>query len=67
LKGASSHEVNEQLGLCGKVLQWQAGYGIVSFGAGDLEWVKEYICNQREHHAHGRISDRLERITQLES
>ena len=67
LKGASSHEVNEQLGLRGKLLQWQAGYGVVSFGTGDLDWVKEYIRNQREHHAHGRIHDRLERVTQLES
>ena len=38
LKGASSHEVNEQLGLHGKKLQWQAGYGVVSFGTCDLEW-----------------------------
>jgi putative transposase len=67
LKGASSHEVNQQLGLRGQVLQWQAGYGVVSFGTGDLDWVKKYIANQREHHAHGRIFSRLERITQLES
>src|SRR5262245_20843868 len=38
LKGASSHEVNRQLGN-DRVLQWQAGYGVVSFGAKDLEWV----------------------------
>ena len=43
LKGASSHEVNEQLRLDGTKLQWQVGYGVVSFGMGDLEWVKEYI------------------------
>jgi putative transposase len=67
LKGASSHEVNKQLGLCGQALQWQTGYGVVSFGTGDLDWVKEYVRNQREHHAQGRIYDRLERITQLES
>jgi putative transposase len=30
LKGASSHEVNQKLGQ--KVLEWQAGYGVVSFG-----------------------------------
>ena len=66
VKGASSHEVNEQFGQRDKVLQWQAGYGVVSFGTGDLNWVKEYIHNQREHHAHGRIYDRLERITQSE-
>jgi len=54
LKGASSFEM-------GKDLQWQAGYGIVSFGTKDLEWVVRYIHNQREHHAKGTTHDRLER------
>ncbi len=67
LKGSSSHEVNKQLGLRNKTLQWQTGYGVVSFGMGDLEWVKAYVRNQREHHARGRIHDRLERITEIES
>lgn len=67
LKGASSHEVNKQLGLRGQVLQWQAGYGVVSFGTGDLDWVKKYVGGQREHHAQGQTQDRLERITQLEA
>ncbi len=64
LKGASSHEVNEEVGLRQKTLQWQTGYGVVSFGTGDLDWVKAYIRNQREHHATGKAIDRLERITQ---
>jgi putative transposase len=64
LKGASSHEVNQQFGLHGKKLEWQAGYGVLSFGTGDLEWVKEYIQNQKDHHANGRVFDRLERITE---
>ncbi len=64
-RAQSSHDVNEQLGLRGKVLEWQAGYGVVSFGTGDLDWVKEYIRNQREHHAQGKVYDRLERITEL--
>ncbi len=34
LKGASSHEVNQRLGR--KALEWQAGYGVVSFGTKDL-------------------------------
>ena len=54
-------------GVRGQVLQWQTGYGAVSFGTGDLDWVKEYVRNQREHHAQGRIHDRLERIVQFES
>jgi putative transposase len=67
LKGASSHDVNRQLGLHGKKLEWQTGYGVVSFGTGDLQWVKEYIQKQKEHHASGRVFDRLERITERDA
>ena len=58
LKGASSFEM-------GKGLQWQAGYGIVSFGTKDLKWVVDYVRDQREHHSRGTIFDRLERIERL--
>jgi putative transposase len=63
LKGSSSHEANHQFPRRGKVLEWQEGYGVVSFGSKDLKWVMEYIRNQREHHARGKIFDRLERMT----
>jgi putative transposase len=66
LKGATSHEVNQLLGSRGKVLQWQTGYGVVSFGTKDLPWIKGYIRDQREHHARGNVFDRLERITATE-
>lgn len=66
LKGASSHDVNQQFGRARKALQWQEGYGVVSFGTKDLEWVKAYVRNQREHHARGTAYDRLERITSEE-
>src|SRR5258708_4092268 len=48
LKGASSHDANKQFGR--KVLEWQTGSGVVSFGTKDLEWVKAYVRNQRERH-----------------
>jgi putative transposase len=66
LKGSSAHNVNQQLGKGRKLLQWQTGYGIVSFGTKDLEWVVDYIRNQREHHAKGTVHKRLERITHEE-
>jgi len=66
LKGSSSHAVNQQLGRHRKLLHWQAGYGVVSFGTGDLDWVKAYILNQRQHHDVGMIQDRLERIPAYE-
>jgi putative transposase len=62
LKGSSSHEVNQKIGERWKVLEWQAGYGVVSFGTKDLEWVKDYVRNQKEHHAQGKVYHRLERI-----
>jgi putative transposase len=65
LKGSSSHEANQKLGR--KVLEWQAGYGVVSFGSRDLKWVKEYIRNQRDRHARANVEDRLERITDYEA
>jgi putative transposase len=67
LKGASSHEVNQKLGHGRKLLQWQAGYGVVSFGTRDLEWVKAYVRNQKEHHARGTTQERLERVAPVEA
>jgi putative transposase len=65
LKGGSSHDVNQKLGH--KVLEWQAGYGVVSFGTRDLAWVKAYVANQRERHGTGKTVDRLERINPAEA
>jgi REP element-mobilizing transposase RayT len=42
LKGSSSHYVNHEL-VNRKLLDWQVGYGVVSFGTKDLERVINYI------------------------
>jgi len=60
LKGASSHHVNEKFGR--GTLQWQAGYGVISFGKNNLDFVTEYIEHQKEHHAANKIHERLEII-----
>lgn len=59
LKGASSYHINQTANH--KLLQWQRGYGIVSFGTKDLKWVINYILNQREHHKKGTTYERLEK------
>ena len=61
LKGSSSHYINHEVQP--KTLQWQRGYGILSFGTKDLKWVVEYVKNQKEHHKRGSVHERLERIT----
>ena len=67
LKGGSSHDVNQAAGRNAKVLEWQNGYGVVSFGSRDMPWVVEYVRNQREHHACGTVHERLERVAQEEA
>jgi REP element-mobilizing transposase RayT len=61
LKGYSSHEFNKREGT--KRLEWQRGFGVVSFGQRNLGWVQSYIARQKEHHAAGKLEDRLERIS----
>jgi len=61
MKGASAHFINHEI-VNRKLLEWQSGYGVVSFGRKDMLWVLDYIRKQREHHATGRVHDRLERI-----
>ncbi len=65
LKGASAHYINHE--ICNrKVLAWQTGYGVVSFGTKDLPWVVAYIRNHESHHSAGTAQNRLERIARLE-
>jgi len=66
LKGASSHYVNHKLANR-KLLDWQTGYGVVSCGTKDLEWVINYIRNQKEHHKKRTTVGRLERVAYEES
>ncbi|MBX7171121.1 MAG: IS200/IS605 family transposase [Pyrinomonadaceae bacterium] len=61
LKGASSHFINKEIANR-KHLEWQNGYGIVSFGTKDLKWVVHYVENQKKHHKENKTFIRLEKI-----
>lgn len=54
LKGASSYHMNQSSNH--KLLQWQRGYGIVSFGTKDLKWVVNYVLNQKKHHKKAQLT-----------
>jgi REP element-mobilizing transposase RayT len=58
LKGASAFELNQR--ERSKRLEWQRGYGVVSFGKRQLPWVLDYIVKQKEHHGRGTAKRRLE-------
>ena len=66
IKGASAHYINRRVANR-KVLEWQTGYGVVSFGTRDLAWVVDYVRTQKEHHACGTAHERLERAEQAGS
>jgi putative transposase len=48
MKGASSYFLNHNLG---KNFYWQEGYGALSVSKSALEIVREYVQNQKIHHA----------------
>lgn len=62
LKGGSSFYINHEI-VNRKLLDWQDGYGVVSFGTRELPWVINYVKNQKEHQAKGTIKPRLEKST----
>ena len=41
---------------------WQGGYGVVSFGEKQLQWVVGYVNTQKQHHAELTAVARLEEI-----
>jgi len=80
IKGTCSHAINEEFGrgarrgggrACGETagrpsLQWQRGFGAVSFGRHDLEALERYVGGQKEHHGKGRVNATLERYGDFE-
>jgi putative transposase len=59
VKGNSSHFVNHELSLpC--PFNWQAEYGVVSFGGKQLDMVARYVKGQRQHHLEGKVYPFLE-------
>jgi REP element-mobilizing transposase RayT len=61
LKGACSHYVNHQP-EARHTLYWQAGYFGLSFCNKELASVMEYVENQKQRHADGRLWPSLERL-----
>ena len=58
LKGASSFEMNKMFGRSS--LNWQRGYGVVSFARRNLTGLQKYVASQKEHHRAGTVRPALE-------
>ena len=65
LKGASAYAINHMEGSDGQ-FKWQAGYGALTVGEGELERVMEYAARQKEHHKNGKTFDVYERMDEEE-
>ncbi len=63
LMGASANEVQLDNGL--KAVEWQRGFGAVSFGRKNLPWALGYVARQKELHASGKVESRLESTGEL--
>ena len=59
VKGNSSHFVNHELSLPYQ-FNWQAEYGVVSFGGKQLDMAVKYVKSQRQHHLEGTVIPFLE-------
>ena len=61
IKGASSHFINH-LEQDEWRLYWQEGYGALTFSKRDLPRIVAYIDGQKQHHAAGSLSLKMERF-----
>ncbi len=59
LKGASAHLINH-LPQAKGCLYWQEGYGWLTFTQDDLPRIIRYVDRQKERHALGKLSPKLE-------
>ena len=58
MKGAVAYKANRHFAR--QVLEWQRGYGVVTFSKRHLDTLVQYARNQKKHHAEGTTIDLLE-------
>jgi putative transposase len=61
LKGLSSHTINTS-GIANTTFAWQTGYAVFSVSESQVERVKNYIINQKQHHQKIKFDAEFEQI-----
>ncbi len=61
LKGSSSHLMTHQI-TTGDFFKWQGAYGAFSLRYEEVPTLKEYISNQKMHHANGELRPEFEKM-----
>ena len=62
MKGTSTRDVNGHFPNLETTFGWQRGYGVLTFGAKNLDFVVSYIKNQKEHHSNQTLEPYMERF-----
>ena len=62
VKGISSHDVNEAAPMNADHFAWQKGYGVLTFGRTNLNFVVGYIDSQQQRHNENDVEDYLETV-----
>jgi len=65
VKGSSSHLVTHEI-TPGQFFKWQGAYGAFTLRKDEAPIVKEYIDQQKEHHAAGSLRDEWEQTATAE-
>jgi REP element-mobilizing transposase RayT len=65
VKGSSSHFVTHVL-KPDDFFKWQGAYGAFTLRKSDMEPVKAYIENQKEHHRAGRLVEEWEQVFEVD-
>ena len=60
VKGLSAHNINDMFPNQESHFGWQKGYGLLTFGQRNLEYVVDYIENQKSHHSLKALQNYLE-------
>ncbi len=61
VKGSSSHLVAHEI-TPGEFFKWQGAYGAFTIRKSEVQKVKAYVLNQKEHHKEGRLLEEYETV-----
>lgn len=61
-KGLSTREINASFQNLEMPFRWQEGYHVLTYGKKNLDFVLDYIANQKTHHSQNTLEPYLEQL-----
>ncbi len=63
VKGFTTHEANTRFPNLPDRFRWQSGYGLITISPRHLEYVVNYVNQQKQHHATSTLNPNFERTS----